>query len=60
MQGGLTWLWRDAPYVIAAKKLFNMAVAANKKGDVFPVRCLLTDNLCAMLAFISGTIIQYL
>ena len=38
-QGGLTWLWRDAPYVIAARKVFNMAVDANKKGDVFPVSC---------------------
>ena len=37
LQGGLTWLWLDAPYVIAARKLFNMAVEANKKGDVFPV-----------------------
>jgi hypothetical protein len=38
LQGGLTWLWLDAPYVIAARKLFNMAVAANDAGDVFPVR----------------------
>ncbi|MEW5303346.1 MAG: hypothetical protein WDW36_006048 [Sanguina aurantia] len=35
--GGLTWLWLDAPYVIAARKLFNMAVAANDAGDVFPI-----------------------
>ncbi|GAX73089.1 hypothetical protein CEUSTIGMA_g542.t1 [Chlamydomonas eustigma] len=35
--GGLTWLWRDAPYVIAARKLFKMAVTANDKGDVFPI-----------------------
>lgn len=42
-QGGLTWLWRDAPYVVAAKKIFNMAVAANKKGDVFPVRSLIAS-----------------
>eukprot|EP00201_Polytomella_parva_P003485 CAMPEP_0175075468 /NCGR_PEP_ID=MMETSP0052_2-20121109/22023_1 /TAXON_ID=51329 ORGANISM="Polytomella parva, Strain SAG 63-3" /NCGR_SAMPLE_ID=MMETSP0052_2 /ASSEMBLY_ACC=CAM_ASM_000194 /LENGTH=361 /DNA_ID=CAMNT_0016344169 /DNA_START=117 /DNA_END=1202 /DNA_ORIENTATION=+ len=35
--GGLTWLWLDSPYVIAARKLFNMAVAANKAGDVFPI-----------------------
>lgn len=35
--GGLTWLWLDAPYVIAARKLFNMAVQANKRGDIFPI-----------------------
>lgn len=37
VQGGLTWLWLDAPYVITARKLFNMAVEANDNGDVFPV-----------------------
>ena len=37
MQGGLTWLWLDSPYVIAARKLFNWAVEANNKGEVFPV-----------------------
>lgn len=35
--GGLTWLWLDAPYVITARKLFNWAVEANDKGDVFPI-----------------------
>lgn len=30
-QGGLTWLWLDAPYVITARKLFNWAVEANNK-----------------------------
>eukprot|EP00798_Chlamydomonas_sp_ICE-L_P027707 gene27707-7350_t len=35
--GGLTWLWLDAPYVIAARKLFNMAVEANDNGEVFPI-----------------------
>eukprot|EP00879_Flechtneria_rotunda_P025275 GHRR01026848.1.p1 GENE.GHRR01026848.1~~GHRR01026848.1.p1 ORF type:complete len:175 (+),score=32.54 GHRR01026848.1:153-677(+) len=35
--GGLTWLWLDAPYVITARKLFNWAIEANDKGDVFPV-----------------------
>eukprot|EP00775_Hariotina_reticulata_P005931 gene5931-6171_t len=35
--GGLTWLWLDAPYVIAARKLFNWAVEANNNGDVFPI-----------------------
>lgn len=36
-QGGLTWLWLDSPYVIAARKLFNWALEANDKGNVFPV-----------------------
>lgn len=35
--GGLTWLWLDAPYVVAARKLFNWAVEANEAGDVFPI-----------------------
>jgi hypothetical protein len=33
----LTWLWKDSPYVIAARKLFNMAVASNDAGDPFPI-----------------------
>jgi hypothetical protein len=36
-QGGLTWLWLDSPYVIAARKLFNWAVQANEAGNPFPV-----------------------
>jgi hypothetical protein len=40
LQGGLTWLWLDAPYVITARKLFNWAVESNNKGDVFPVSAL--------------------
>jgi gamma-glutamyl hydrolase len=35
--GGLTWLWLDSPYVIAARKLFDMAVASNDAGDPFPI-----------------------
>lgn len=35
--GGLTWLWLDSPYVIAARKLFNMALDANDKGNTFPI-----------------------
>ncbi|GAX73090.1 hypothetical protein CEUSTIGMA_g543.t1 [Chlamydomonas eustigma] len=35
--GGLTWLWLDAPYVITARKIFNMAVKANLNGDIFPI-----------------------
>lgn len=33
----LTWLWLDSPYVIAARKLFDMAVASNDAGDPFPI-----------------------
>lgn len=35
--GGLTWLWLDSPYVIAARKLYNWAVEENEGGDPFPV-----------------------
>lgn len=35
--GGLTWLWLDSPYVIAARKLFNWAVEANDNGNPFPI-----------------------
>lgn len=35
--GGLTWLWLDSPYVMAARKLFNWAKEANDQGDVFPI-----------------------
>ncbi|GIL44397.1 hypothetical protein Vafri_1876 [Volvox africanus] len=35
--GGLTWLWLDSPYVIAARKLFNWALQANDAGKVFPI-----------------------
>ena len=45
-QGGLTWLWLDAPYVIAARKLFNMALEANNNGDVFPVSGDATCSAC--------------
>jgi hypothetical protein len=40
LQGGLTWLWLDAPYVITARKLFNWAVQENDKGNPFPVSIL--------------------
>jgi hypothetical protein len=36
-QGGLTWLWLDSPYVMAARKLWNWILEANDKGDTFPV-----------------------
>ncbi|KAG2482320.1 hypothetical protein HYH03_018742 [Edaphochlamys debaryana] len=35
--GGLTWLWLDSPYVIAARKLFNWALEANDAGNPFPI-----------------------
>mmetsp|Transcript_28012 Transcript_28012/g.75667 ORF Transcript_28012/g.75667 Transcript_28012/m.75667 type:complete len:381 (+) Transcript_28012:150-1292(+) len=35
--GGLTWLWLDSPYVLAARKLFQWAVQANDAGDPFPI-----------------------
>lgn len=35
--GGLTDLWMDSPYVIAARKLWSWAKEANDKGDVFPI-----------------------
>lgn len=37
MQGGLTDLWLDDPYVVAASKLIKMAEAENAAGNVFPV-----------------------
>ena len=37
MQGGLTDLWLDDPYVLAAKKLIEWATAENEAGEVFPV-----------------------
>jgi hypothetical protein len=37
MQGGLTDLWLDDPYVVAARKLVSMAEEENAKGKVFPV-----------------------
>lgn len=35
--GGLTWLYLDAPYVITARKLFEMANTANDAGDFYPI-----------------------
>ena len=35
--GGLTDLWFDSPYVIAARKLWTWAKEANDNGDVFPI-----------------------
>jgi hypothetical protein len=56
LQGGLTWLWLDAPYVITARKLFNWAVEANNNGDVFPVSTPTStrDPLCAFCSLLGG------
>lgn len=35
--GGLTDLWMDSPYVVAARKLWTWAKEANDAGDVFPI-----------------------
>ncbi|DBA85682.1 hypothetical protein WJX77_001899 [Trebouxia sp. C0004] len=37
LPGGLTDLWLDDPYVLAAKKLLQWATEENKAGEVFPV-----------------------
>ena len=37
LQGGLTDLWLDDPYVLAAKKLIKWATEENEAGNVFPV-----------------------
>jgi len=36
-KGGLTDLYLNDPYVIAARKLVDMAEAENNKGNPFPV-----------------------
>lgn len=35
--GGLTDLWMDSPYTIAARKLWTWAKEANDAGEVFPI-----------------------
>lgn len=35
--GGLTNLWLDDPYVVAARKLWTWAKQRNDEGDVFPI-----------------------
>lgn len=37
MQGGLTDLWLDDPYVLAANKLYKWAKEENDAGRIFPV-----------------------
>lgn len=40
-----TWLWRHSPYVIAARKLYDMAIEANDAGDPFPVSLLAVADM---------------
>ena len=37
VQGGLTDLWLDDPYVLAANKLYKWAKEENDAGRTFPV-----------------------
>lgn len=37
LPGGLTYLYLDAPYVITARKLYNMITKANDDGNVYPI-----------------------
>jgi hypothetical protein len=46
MQGGLTDLWLDDPYVLAAKKLIQWATEENEAGEVFPVSMLSPCPCC--------------
>ena len=45
LQGGLTDLWLDDPYVLAAKKLLQWATEENEKGGVYPVSILIPLQL---------------
>ncbi|EFN55359.1 hypothetical protein CHLNCDRAFT_52559 [Chlorella variabilis] len=55
--GGLTDLWQDSPYVIAARKLWQWAKDANDAGDVFPIHgtCLGFQLLHILEANVSFT-----
>lgn len=55
--GGLTDLWMDSPYVVAARKLWNWAKEANDQGDVFPIHgtCLGFQLLHILEANVSFT-----
>lgn len=50
LQGGLTDLWLDDPYVIAAKKLIAWATEENLAGKVFPV-CMFSAISCTAFIF---------
>lgn len=55
--GGLTDLWMDSPYVIAARKIWQWAKEANDAGDVFPIHgtCLGFQLLHILEANVSFT-----
>lgn len=55
--GGLTDLWMDSPYVVAARKLWSWAKEANDAGDVFPIHgtCLGFQLLHILEANVSFT-----
>lgn len=55
--GGLTDLWMDSPYVVAARKLWQWAKEANDNGDVFPIHgtCLGFQLLHILEANVSFT-----
>ncbi|KFM28592.1 Gamma-glutamyl hydrolase A [Auxenochlorella protothecoides] len=55
--GGLTDIWLDNPYVIAARKLWTWAREANDAGDVFPIwgTCLGFQLLHVLEANVSFT-----
>jgi gamma-glutamyl hydrolase len=55
--GGLTDLWLDSPYVVAARKLWTWAREANDAGDVFPIHgtCLGFQLLHILEANVSFT-----
>lgn len=55
--GGLTDLWMDSPYVVAARKLWSWAKEANDNGDVFPIHgtCLGFQLLHILEANVSFT-----
>ncbi|GAB4820992.1 hypothetical protein N2152v2_008038 [Parachlorella kessleri] len=55
--GGLTDLWMDSPYVVAARKLWQWAKEANDAGEVFPIHgtCLGFQLLHILEANVSFT-----
>ena len=55
--GGLTDLWMDSPYVVAARKLWTWAREANDAGDPFPIHgtCLGFQLLHILEANVSFT-----
>lgn len=61
LQGGLTDLWLDDPYVVAASKLIKMAEYENTVGNVFPVRMQLFlpfDHASSVLSYLHAPYIN--